>query len=323
MLRSAALTLLSKTLLTFLYKYLSDVDVEGVEMPSYFGTSSDGQASGWGVRLSKVRLREGAELMILPGTKTKPTSKSKERKNDESNSAAYSNQSLQEEKAKAANSQDTTANRDENGNRKQTSLQENGSVGLRGKIETAKQSTQSSIQTSSTQSVDLEGLAEIDDEDSMVSLHDTGSTRPDTPVQETSISFLSCFAQTHPNASKAPRVEKQREQETDVASANLLHQDREEDQNQPLLNRGHRKPHGMNGQGAINGHCLESEVSKHSLSEAVRMGIDNQLPEEASMDMDEGESDLQEDEDDESDPQGSPMALRIGEGGYIGILDVR
>eukprot|EP00980_Cylindrotheca_fusiformis_P000476 scaffold119_cov131-Cylindrotheca_fusiformis.AAC.6 len=57
-------SLLSKTLTTFLYKYLSDVDVQGIALPSVI----DG--SGWGVRLSNVKLREGVQLMKqMPGTK--------------------------------------------------------------------------------------------------------------------------------------------------------------------------------------------------------------------------------------------------------------
>ena len=60
-LKSAAMSLLSKTVQTFLTKYLSDVDVEGVTLPSYDG-------SGWGVRLSNVQLREGVQLMkVMPG----------------------------------------------------------------------------------------------------------------------------------------------------------------------------------------------------------------------------------------------------------------
>lgn len=72
--RSAAMTLLSKTLQTLLGKYLEDVDVEGVALPSLY--SSD-DSLGWGVRLSNVKLREGAKLMDLPG---KPKSKKQEQK---------------------------------------------------------------------------------------------------------------------------------------------------------------------------------------------------------------------------------------------------
>ena len=72
---SAAMTLLSKTLQTLLYKYLSDVDVEGVNLPLY---GSDGH-SGWGVRLSNVKLRTGAKLMDLPGQAPSQIRKTKQR----------------------------------------------------------------------------------------------------------------------------------------------------------------------------------------------------------------------------------------------------
>jgi hypothetical protein len=75
MLKTAAMSLLSKTLQTFLYKYLLDVDVEGVAMPSFM--DADGQ-SGWGVRLVNVRLREGVELMTLPGKRKVKRPKPKE-----------------------------------------------------------------------------------------------------------------------------------------------------------------------------------------------------------------------------------------------------
>lgn len=50
--------LLRRTLQTLLSKYLQDVDVEGVNLPSLY-------ESGWGVRLRNVQLREGAVLMDL------------------------------------------------------------------------------------------------------------------------------------------------------------------------------------------------------------------------------------------------------------------
>ncbi|GAX10092.1 hypothetical protein FisN_2Lh358 [Fistulifera solaris] len=55
------MSILSRTLQTLLYKYLLDVDVEGVALPSLY-------ENGWGVRLSNVKLREGIKLMDLPGT---------------------------------------------------------------------------------------------------------------------------------------------------------------------------------------------------------------------------------------------------------------
>lgn len=62
-LHSAAMSLLSRTLQTLLSKYLSDVDVEGIALPSLGG----GDAAGWGVRLSNVKLRNGLFLYELPG----------------------------------------------------------------------------------------------------------------------------------------------------------------------------------------------------------------------------------------------------------------
>ncbi len=74
-LKTAAMSLLSKTLQTFLYKYLSDVDVEGVALPSVY----DG--SGWGVRLSNVKLREGVQLMEqMPGKERKRRKRSKKKR---------------------------------------------------------------------------------------------------------------------------------------------------------------------------------------------------------------------------------------------------
>ena len=70
MLKTAAMSLLSKTLQTFLSKYLSDVDVEGVDLPSVY----DG--SRWGVRLSNVKLREGVQLVErLPGSRRRKKTK--------------------------------------------------------------------------------------------------------------------------------------------------------------------------------------------------------------------------------------------------------
>lgn len=77
--------ILSRTLQTLLNKYLLEVDVEGVAMPSLIDV--DGQ-SGWGVRLCNVRLREGVELMTLPGKRTvkKKRMKNKKRGKGSSNS---------------------------------------------------------------------------------------------------------------------------------------------------------------------------------------------------------------------------------------------
>ena len=74
-----AKTLLSKTLRTFLRTYLDDIELEGINWSSTAdqtnvgnnnsrqGSGSSSSSSGWGVQLSNVKLREGMELVQLPG----------------------------------------------------------------------------------------------------------------------------------------------------------------------------------------------------------------------------------------------------------------
>ena len=78
--KSAAMSLLSRALQSLLSKYLSDVDVEGVNLPSLY--DSEGH-SGWGVRLKNVKLRHGVKLRDLPGRpKTSRTKRKRPRPND-------------------------------------------------------------------------------------------------------------------------------------------------------------------------------------------------------------------------------------------------
>jgi hypothetical protein len=98
-LKSAAMTLLSRMIQALLSKYLVDVDVEGIAFPSMmsgYGTTttsssgnsstntdstinnvgghlpSNGNNSGFGMRLKNVKLRNGAKLMELPGKPPPP-----------------------------------------------------------------------------------------------------------------------------------------------------------------------------------------------------------------------------------------------------------
>ena len=65
-----AKSFLSKTLKTFLRKYLENIEFESLSYGSN-ATNTDAAAcstnNGWGVRLSNVKLREGMELIKLPG----------------------------------------------------------------------------------------------------------------------------------------------------------------------------------------------------------------------------------------------------------------
>ncbi|KAL3810276.1 hypothetical protein ACHAXA_008644 [Cyclostephanos tholiformis] len=78
-----AKSLLSKTLRTFLRKYLENIELEGINYGSSSSSSESGGSSGWGVRLSNVKLREGMELMKLPGKRKRVAIRKKRvRRND-------------------------------------------------------------------------------------------------------------------------------------------------------------------------------------------------------------------------------------------------
>lgn len=82
-----AKSLLSKTLRTFLRKYLENIELESIDYGTTSSTASAGNnsgksqnaggSSGWGVRLSNVKLREGMELVKLPGKRKRVVTRKK------------------------------------------------------------------------------------------------------------------------------------------------------------------------------------------------------------------------------------------------------
>ena len=100
-----AKSLLSKTLKTFLRKYLENIELESIDYGSSSSTAggvnsgksqhTTGSSSGWGVRLSNVKLREGMELVKLPGKRKRIIKKKKRTKNKNSkkNSISVDNDS--------------------------------------------------------------------------------------------------------------------------------------------------------------------------------------------------------------------------------------
>ena len=86
-----AKTLLSKTLRTFLRTYLDDIELEGINWNNDTTTTAanSGASGGWGVQLSNVKLREGMELVKLPGKRRRTvivTKKVKKKERDNNNS---------------------------------------------------------------------------------------------------------------------------------------------------------------------------------------------------------------------------------------------
>ena len=80
-----AKSLLSKTLRTFLGKYLANIELESIDYGTDSGkTQNSGGSSGWGVRLSNVKLREGMELVKLPGKRKRVVTRKKKVKRNKS-----------------------------------------------------------------------------------------------------------------------------------------------------------------------------------------------------------------------------------------------
>ena len=72
-----AKSLLSKTLRAFLRKYLENIELEGINYGSSSSSADASGSSGWGVRLSNVKLREGMELVKLPGKRKRVVTRKK------------------------------------------------------------------------------------------------------------------------------------------------------------------------------------------------------------------------------------------------------
>jgi hypothetical protein len=318
MLRSAAMTLLSKTLLTFLYKYLSDVDVEGIEMPSLYG-STEGGGSGWGVRLSNVKLREGAELMVLPGSrKAKEKPKSSVKDPTDGNSTVSSKGSAKKKKKRREDEKHGTETTRNYAHRKGDRVAKQNSVGGQTGMLSEQQNdivgmnhVQSSSFNTNSNGDELESTS-----GSLESLEVEG-TRPETPTQNSSISFLSCFAPGSAKAGKNSKqtvgsIPEQNEQEQNLSTEASVEEEGEIRQFTKEINAR-----------TLNGHA---EIGTQVLCDAIQESIDEKLPQIPDLSEDEDEEDEgdQSDADEDYDAvESPPMALRIGENGSIGTLDVR
>jgi hypothetical protein len=115
-----AKTLLSKTLRTFLRTYLDDIELEGINWSSTVDQKnnsgnnsrqgSGSSSSGWGVQLSNVKLREGMELVKLPGkrkrtviVKKKVKRSNKENKTQSPSSATKAAEAAETDTPRASN----------------------------------------------------------------------------------------------------------------------------------------------------------------------------------------------------------------------------
>ena len=336
MLRSAAMTLLSKTLLTFLYKYLSDVDVEGIEMPSLYG-SAEGPGSGWGVRLSNVKLREGAELKTLPGSKKskpkQPKEKGKEKspipKGEDDNDNTQVPIPTEPDCSNKDSGSQKTKKGDKNGTTKAAANTfrdggQNGDSAPEGQKEKEAYAASVANDGGGKDGVPPTGRKRSDsectfeDDDSLSSLPGSGVTRPETPTQDSSISFLSCFAPGSEDAKRQAIAKAARQ--TQLADQNRHHQEQEVDT--PSQEEGNGPENARAPK--MNGHFKPVSSDDEYLDDTVCKVLDDEFPGNDNGPKgvyEGGDQETSADEDDDGDSQ--PMILRIGKGGYIGTLDVR
>ncbi|KAG7362668.1 hypothetical protein IV203_026028 [Nitzschia inconspicua] len=309
-LKTAAMSLLSKTLQTFLYKYLSDVDVEGVALPSVY----DG--SGWGVRLSNVQLREGVELMKeLPGKVTKRRKRKRKirkaipRRKQRPERHSKTGQLKQEPflQRSGKNDDGTIINKN---NKNDKDPLDNDKHTQRTISKDKQESFEEPISNTRTETLERETFYSTDEEyDS-----DTAVARPTTPVQE-SKSMFSCFY----NSRGSKKM-----------NDHSLHA------NSKTIQKKTSEPESLQATSATRTHTLKRQLSV-PLPSSTSMNhsqyhLHNQTLTENSDDDDGYEGydcdnsqdfDYEDEEEVYEEDCEVPLRLCLGQNGYIGTLDVR
>lgn len=284
--RSAAMTLLSRTLQTLLSKYLSDVDVEGVNLPSLY--SSDGH-SGWGVRLSNVKLREGAKLMDLPG-KRKIANRRKHRrrksKRRDRKAPTVSHNVPRAKDSQLSNDSTKEATVDSATDQSQSSLDEQNDAANNNPME----NTSEDSPTSRTI------LSEREPEISV-----TASETAD-PDQPTSSSWF--FWPTR----KAPLQRAASIRSIPATVDEALDETDADDEKEPLDPLAgflvQEQPHDLDEKSVLHAGL---DGTEHNVGESANMSVDIDIDEEV------------EDQEEEL----GPLVLRLGKGGTVGTLDIR
>jgi len=311
--KSAAMSLLSKTLQTLLYKYLSDVDVEGVNLPSLY--NSDGH-SGWGVRLSNVKLREGAKLMDLPGIRCKKKKKGGSRGGGGTSATKRGNKNINGSSNERKSNARIRRHKKRSDQRKKQHE--------RGEKESSSEAGVDEIAGSSSRWKDTEAGQEKQSEDSTVqsksdvvvaaetpaTAQSTTSETVDNAATTTSSSWFSWYKRTTP---PPPPYQSMRDDPPPaVPEESERPSDEEEEEGSAQTNIG----------------TLEEETNAYDALLGVRQNdndaAESEVAEEGISPADEEDSDCDSynfaDEDEED---GNPFVLRLGKGGRIGILDVR
>ena len=293
-LKSAAMSLLSKTLQTFLSKYISDVDVEGVALPSLY----DGISSGWGVRLSNVHLREGVELMqTLPGTipkKRKRKSVRTKRPSSETTKIPDESRRKRSETPPTVPNVHRQTRRDSRTEKvSEGEAMDNSEQMIKHDVEDDDDSLELQVLTS---------RSHTDDEDE----------RPSTPVQD-SKSLLSCFYSTPRTAKRMIGINRSsfHNQGTINSLDSSIQEDQTADQSEGTFKEDLPPP------------LPFTEDDNSRLKDEDQIANTQMSEEETKSETVDQSSSLDEEEQEEYEEYDQPMSLRLGHGGRIGTLDVR
>ena len=302
LLKTAAMSLLSKTLQTFLYKYLSDVDVEGVALPSVY----DG--SGWGVRLSNVKLRDGVQLMEqMPGKRKKSRQRQRHKQDTQQTEEQQQEQQQQEQQEEAIPKQQQQQQQEQQNN---TEQKDELDVSIR--VEDLEHSNEKNV-----------GGTYYDD--------DENEGRPSTPTQD-SKSMFSCFSARRGGSKSKILLNTPSSSELSLPHLNGTNppDDVVAKEDAQFLHSTQKEKHPEQ-----ENHEEESKAEdKTSLSSQVATTVTKTKETEISSEEEKVEETKDKEEDEEGDDAYTedeeeyedyeqPMMLCLGENGSIGTLDIR
>jgi len=354
------MSLLSRTLQTLLSKYLSDVDVEGVALPSF----SD---AGWGVRLSNVKLREGTKLMDLPNNAARrprtvqhkrPAQRRRNSNNKLSRREQHAHHEQEDESTSSncsMNSHDDEGEGDENGD-------STGKNTEAARQEDEQKNAASSSSYPAIKSSEQQTVATENDTDS-----ETIGTAADPPSQQQQPKKRGWFSSWYYSGSTTTTETNPPLVEDDEDEGLLEEEEEEEDSARSCMSFRDDSARSGGASGSTTAannknNAKETTISKHDVlreacmppSTADAHEDDDDVESDAALDplmghvnsvnsqdsvfratppnasplkrsvSDIGESDRSEnDNQDDEEEEGPPVILRLGEGGTIGTLDVR
>lgn len=304
------MSLLSKTLQTFLSKYLSDVDVQGVALPTLSG-------DGWGVQLSNVQLRNGVELLSqMPGKvkRKKSSTKKKQKHNTKTNEKEEAEQETRRRQKHPTTSQGGRPNHESED--KEDPLGEermattNTAAAARGQAS----SLSSRCRTHSLEELDVSIRQLRNDTNEAATPAQPSSSKDDTTT--TSSTIFSCFTKGR-NNKLSSSVE-------DEDTLPYYTEEQEGGNETPLIRTTQESSNGL----AMDGDypLEENEESSYTVGRQNTTVTEQDSEKEGDIEKKDGSDDDDDDyecEDEEEETYEQAYRLCVGDNGRIGTLDIR